>query len=813
MPKTPAKPAAKKAAAPKKATAKPKAAKTAAVKSTTKAKTKAAKPVEDDDADYDEAASGGRKRSLVIVESPAKAKTLKKILGPGFFIKASVGHVRDLPAKKLGVDVENDFEPVYEILAAKEDVVKDLREAANKSDLVYLASDPDREGEAIAWHISSLLNKPKEKMLRIEFNEITKKAILEAIDHPRQIDIQRVNAQQTRRILDRLVGYKLSPLLWKKVSKGLSAGRVQSVTVRLICEREEEILAFVPVEYWTINANLAPKDAKTEATLEANLVKINGEKAEIPDQKTSDALVEILTSNPYEVAALNTRESKRKPMAPFITSTLQRDASTRFGYPVKKTMQVAQQLYEGIDLGSEGPVGLITYMRTDSTRISDEARDAAKEFITTQYGKDYYPAEPNTYEKKGKKNVQDAHEAIRPSYIERTPESVRSYLKDDQFKVYTLIWERFMSSQMSPAVIKTKSVEFSCLNLTLRASHSTVVFKGYMAVYATSAEEEVDPEEASTAGALPEFNKGDQLVQKKVTSKQHFTEPPPRFNEASLVKTLEELGIGRPSTYAPTIATVQDRGYVLKEEKNLRPTELGKAVNKLLVNHFKDIVDVNFTANLESKLDDIADDTISWRGVIKDFYEPFEATLKKAADEMEKVLVLIEGENCPDCGKPMALKTSRWGSQFLGCTGYPECKKTKPLGKDQKPVPDDKPTDEKCDKCQGDMIMKYGRFGEYLKCSNEGCGATRANVVKTGIACPKCNQGDIVQKKSRRGKIFFGCNRYPDCDQAFWNKPIADKCPQCQSLLVEKVLKKGTFHACPEKTCGFVKEVTPVEAG
>ncbi len=754
----------------------------------------------------DEDSGAGKQKALVIVESPAKAKTLKKILGSGFQIKASVGHIRDLPQKKLGVDVDNNFEPVYEVLSAKADIVKELQEAADRSDMVYLAADPDREGEAIAWHIAALLNKPATQILRIEFHEITKKAILEAIEHPRQIDLSRVNAQQTRRILDRLVGYKLSPLLWKKVTKGLSAGRVQSVTVRLICEREEEIEAFVPEEYWTVAVDLAAKE-KNGPQLVANLSKVNNEKADLKNETDTNTVVQVLESSPYEVTAVNTRESKRKPVAPFITSTLQRDASTRFGYPVKKTMQVAQQLYEGVEVGAEGQVGLITYMRTDSTRIADEAQAEAKEYIVQHYGPDYYPETPNEYIKKGKKNVQDAHEAIRPTSVHRSPDVVKPYLKEDQYKVYKMIWDRFVASQMAPAQIKTKTVEITCKNCLLKASQSQIVFKGYMAVYRS---EEDDAEQDT--GAIPELNKGDALHLIKVNPKQHFTEPPPRYNEASLVKTLEELGIGRPSTYAPTIATVQDRGYVIKEEKNLKPTELGKTVNKLLVEHFKDIVDVNFTAQLETKLDDIAEDSLPWQGVIREFYEPFEATLKKAANEMEKVQVLIDGEVCPECGKPMALKTSRWGSQFLGCTGYPECKTTKPLTKDMKPVPEDKPTEERCEKCGGEMVIKYGRFGEYLKCVDEACKATRPLVSKTGVQCPKCEKGEIVQKKSKRGKIFYGCNRYPDCDQAFWQKPLSEKCPECSSLLTEKVLKKGTFHACSNKECGYTKEVEPVTA-
>lgn len=746
--------------------------------------------------------SAGEGRSLVIVESPAKAKTLKKILGNKFQIKASVGHIRDLPEKKLGVDIEQDFEPVYEVLPAKADLVEELREIARKCDTIYLAADPDREGEAIAWHVSMLLDNPDAVVHRIEFHEITKNAILEAIQHPREIDHHRVNAQQTRRILDRLVGYKLSPLLWKKVSKGLSAGRVQSVAVRIICEREAEIEAFIPVEYWTIATELK-KTAGDEASMMANLVKIDGEKAEIPDETTATTIVKTLKGHPYQVSSVGVRESRRKPQPPFITSTLQREASTRYGYSVKKTMQIAQQLYEGIDLGN-GPEGLISYMRTDSTRVADEARDAAKEFILDRYGKEFYPAEPHDYAKKTRKNVQDAHEAIRPTMIDRTPESIRERLKEEQYRIYSIIWNRFIASQMEAARISTKTVEVSCENLLLRGSDSKVVFKGYMAVYQGEDDEEV------TRSALLDVQKGDSLVMAAVDPKQHFTEPPPRYNEASLVKTLEELGIGRPSTYAPTIATVQERGYVFMENKALKPTPLGKTVNEVLVKHFQDIVDVGFTALLETKLDDIEGDALPWRGVIRDFYGPFEATLKKAADEMEKVVILLDGENCPDCGKPMSLKTSRWGSQFMGCTGYPECKFTRPMSKDQKPLPEDRPSEEKCEKCNGEMLLKHGRFGEYLKCQNEDCGATRSFEQKTGVTCPKCSQGEVVSKKSRRGKIFYGCNRYPDCDQAFWNKPLAEKCPDCGNLLTEKVLKKGTFHACPEKGCGYSRAVEEV---
>ncbi len=762
-------------------------------KAKSKAKTKAA--TEDDS---DGKAASSKAKSLVIVESPAKAKTLKKILGANFQIKASVGHIRDLPQKKIGVDVKQNFEPVYEVMPDKSDIVEDLRAAAAKSDIVYLAADPDREGEAIAWHIAALLENDAKNIQRIEFHEITKNAILEAIKHPREIDQNRVNAQQARRILDRLVGYKLSPLLWKKVNKGLSAGRVQSVAVRLICEREEEIEAFVPVEYWTINCDLAAKkDEKVVFT--ADLARIDDKKPEIGSQEAADAVVNTLKTADYVVSDVKTRESQRKPLPPFITSTLQREASTRYGYTVKKTMQIAQKLYEGIDVG-DGPVGLITYMRTDSTRISDEAQTEAKEYIVNRYGREYYPEEPRVYLKKGK-NTQDAHEAIRPTDVTNSPEKVKSYLKDEQYRIYKIIWDRFVASQMESARIKTKTLEIAAANCLLRMSHSQVIFPGYMAVYKS------DEDEAEKEGdRLPDLQKGDGIKLVKVNPKQHFTEPPPRFNEASLVKTMEELGIGRPSTYAPTIGTVQDRGYVIKEEKALKPTAMGKAVNKLLVEHFKDIVDVNFTANLENKLDEIADEKLPWRGVVKDFYDPFEATLEKASNEMEKVHVIAEGINCQNCGSPMAIKTSRWGSQFLGCTAYPECKTTMPLTKDQKPAPEDKPSDEKCVECGGEMVIRYGRFGEYLACTDDGCKARRPLVVKTDIGCPKCEKGEIVQKKSRRGKIFFGCDQYPKCDYALWNKPTGEKCPECDSMMTEKNLKKGTFHACSNKECKYTVE-------
>lgn len=777
-------------------------AKTATKKASTKAK---AKPKKESDSELKEKPIKGGK--LVIVESPAKASTIKKILGPGFMVKASVGHIRDLPKSKLGVSIENNFEPLYTIMVDKEDVVKDLQTAAKNASEIFLAPDPDREGEAIAWHISELIGKTSKPVRRIEFHEITKNAIQAAIQSPREIDYNKVNAQQARRVLDRLVGYKLSPLLWKKVTMGLSAGRVQSVAVRIICEREEEIQAFVPVEYWTIAANISPRADKT-ILLHADVSKVDGKKADIPNQETADAIVATLKNNPLVVKDLKERKSTRSPAPPFITSSLQREASNRFGYAVKRTMQIAQKLYEGMDF--EGKTeGLITYMRTDSTRVADEAMAEAKDFILQRYGKTHYPDTPRIYNKKNKKNVQDAHEAIRPTSVFRTPESVQGILTPEQLKVYKLIWDRFVASQMESAELLTKSIETQAGNVTLRSAHTEVTFKGYLAVYRPE-EDDNDEFQEGIEGAkgLPELTIGDEMVLNKVDPKQHFTEPPPRFTEASLVKVLEELGIGRPSTYAPTISTVQDRGYVLKDEKTLKPTEVGKAVTNLLKEHFPDVVNVGFTADMENKLDEIEDSGRQWQQIIADFYFPFEQELKKAETAVEKVHIIYDGVNCGECGKPMEIKTSRWGSQFLGCTGYPECKTTMPLDKDQKVVDKERPSDEKCEKCSGDMVIKYGRYGEYLACTDKECKATRKIVVKTGVTCTKCNEHELIQRKSRFGKFFYGCQGYPNCDFVLWAKPRGNKCPECGNLTVIKNLKKGNFEACSDtKACKWTKEL------
>lgn len=742
---------------------------------------------------------------LVIVESPAKAKTIKKILGDSFQIKASFGHIRDFPKKTLGVNVKKHFEPSYEVIPEKQSIVDDLNKSAKSVDKVYLAPDPDREGEAIAWHIAAVLDKKPEDMCRIEFNEITKTAILDAIQNPRQINMDKVNAQQARHVLDRLVGYKISPILWQKVKggKNLSAGRVQSVAVRIICDREEEIDAFTAEEYWTIDASFAKP--KSSVSFAADLVKYNGEKIEIKNDEEASKILETLEKKnvEFKVSKVSNRETKRKPQAPFITSTLQREASTRLGYTVKKTMQVAQKLYEGVELGSGEHVGLITYMRTDSTRISDEAKTAAKDYIVSHYGKNYYPDTPRTYAAKGK-NVQDAHEAIRPTYVDKSPESIKQHLTNEQYKLYKLIWSRFVASQMESATVKTNSIEIDAENYTFRASYSKITFDGFLIVYNDSEDEE-------KSLPLPDFSKGDTVKLKNINKKQHFTQPPPRFSEASLVKTLEEKGIGRPSTYASIISKIQERMYVIKEEKALKPTELGKVVNKLLVKHFTDIVNYNFTANMENKLDDIAEHSVVWQDIIEEFYDPFKNIVKKAKDEMEKVEILSD-QVCPNCGKPMAIKSSRWGTQFLGCSGYPECKTIQPLSKDNKPVPEDAPSDEVCDNCQAPMVIKYGPYGQYLACTNEDCKAKKKIVKKTGVKCPQADcDGDIIQKKSRYGKIFYGCSKYPNCNFALWNEPTGDKCPDCSSMLVKKFLKKGNKIACSSKECKYETEMETAE--
>lgn len=746
-----------------------------------------------------------REKALVIVESPAKSKTIKKILGDSYTIEASFGHIRDLPPKTLGFDAQKDFEPTFVIIPEKKKVVTKLNEIAKKCDKIYLASDPDREGEAIAWHVQQVLEVPEEKIFRIEFNEITPKAVKYAVEHSRHVDMDKVKAQHTRQILDKLVGFKISPVLWEKLRNyKLSAGRVQSVALRMICEREDEIEAFTPVEYWSIMAELDQKGT----VVEAELSKYKDKKIEINNEKEAQKIVDFLSdkSTKYEVAKITERESTRKPAAPFITSTLQREASSKLGYGVSKTMQIAQKLYEGIELGSEGAVGLITYMRTDSVRISDDAVTSSKEFILNNYGEKYYPTEANNYVKAGKKNVQDAHEAIRPSYPEKTPQSIKQYLTGEQFKLYKLIWERFMSSQMSNASIANTSVDIQAGDYTLKVGASKVIFDGFLKVYSEEKEENEleDGEQNLDKKVIPDFKKGDILKCKKVNPKQHFTQPPPRFSEASLVKALEENGIGRPSTYASIITKIQTRKYVEKIEKALVPTLLGRTVSKQLVEHFTDVMNYKFTAGMEDKLDEIADKKAVWNKVLKEFYDPFIETVDNAKKNMEKINIESDVE-CPNCGKKMLVKNSRFGTQFLGCSGYPECKTMMPLnGEAQQQEPEK--SDEKCEKCNSEMIIKLGPYGKYLQCTNDECKNRKRIVVTTGVKCPKC-EGEIVQRKSRFGKLFYGCNKYPDCDFVLWNEPTGETCPKCKSLLVKKVLKKGTFIQCSVKTCDYSRVV------
>ncbi len=749
-----------------------------------------------------------KERALVIVESPAKSKTIKKILGDGYQIEASFGHVRNLPDNVLGFDVNNDFKPTYVIIPEKKKVVTKLNDLAKRSDKIYLASDPDREGEAIAWHVRELLQVPDDKVYRIEFNEITPKAVKYAVEHSRQIDMDKVKAQQTRQILDKLVGYKLSPVLWKQLGNyHLSAGRVQSVALRMICEREEEIEAFVPKEYWSIHT-VMDKDGKL---FEAEVNKYKNKKIEINNEEEANKIKEFLLNPETEfvVDKVTKKETKRKPTAPFITSTLQRAASSKLGFGVSKTMQVAQKLYEGIEIDGT-PVGLITYMRTDSVRISDDAHEMAKKFITENYGEKYYPPTTNVYVK-GKQNVQDAHEAIRPSYPERTPESIKQYLAPDQYKLYKLIWDKFMSSQMAPAEIANKTIDIKAGDYNLKAGTSKILFDGFLKLYNDAEEDEKEAD-----AKIPDLEKDDKVKCKEINPKQHFTQPPPRYNEASLVKALEEHGIGRPSTYATIITVIQTRKYVEKKDKALVPTLLGRTVCKQLVTQFSDIMDYKFTAGMEEKLDEIAEKKAVWNVVLKEFYTPFMEVVNSVMKTAQKVNIESD-KKCPNCGKVMLVKTSRFGTQFLGCSGYPECKTIISLNNSvelddvEKEGQESQTVDEKCEKCGGDMVMKIGPYGKYLECKE--CKNRKKYIRSTGVKCPKCGEGTIVEKKSKYGKIFFGCNRYPDCSYALWDEPTGNKCPECGELLLKKNTKNGLFEVCSNRTCSYKKALEGVNEG
>ncbi len=696
------------------------------------------------------------KKKLLIVESPAKAKTIQRYLGKDFIVKASMGHVIDLPEKEFGVDIEKNFKPKYVTIKGKDKILRELKKAAKESNEVLLATDPDREGEAISWHIANALKRIKKNgIYRVRFHEVTKKAIEEAIKNPDQIDENKVNAQQARRILDRIVGYTISPLLSKRFKKALSAGRVQSVALRLICDREEEIRKFVPKEYWTIEGIFRKETSKFPAKLFA----VDGKKLDkfdIPDEKSAKELVERAKGVPFTVTRVERKERKRKPYPPFITSTLQQEASKRFGFPAKLTMQIAQQLYEGIDLGNER-VGLITYMRTDSTRISDEAVKEVRKFIKKEIGSEYLPKTKRSYETKTPKSAQDAHEAIRPTSVYRTPESVKEYLTPEQYRLYDLIWRRFVASQMEDAVFNTVSADIEGNGLKFRATGSTLKKEGFLKVYPVEVEEKL----------LPDLNEGDKVEPEEIKGVQHFTEPPPRYTEGTLVKALEEEGVGRPSTYATIISNIIQRGYVEKDKQKLKPTELGEFINDILKRLFPKIVDVKFTASVEEELDKIEEGKKEWREVLKEFYfGEFKGLLERAEKELKNLRGEEIGRECPECGAPLLKIHGRYGT-FIACSNYPECKYKESLKEEPEK------TGEKCPECGGDLVIKSGRYGKFIACTNYP--ECKYTAPITYGKCPKCGEGDIVERRSKKGKKFYGCSRYPECDFISNKPPSGDR--------------------------------------
>lgn len=727
-------------------------------------------------------------KHLVVVESPAKAKTIERILGLDYKVMASMGHLRDLPKRTMGVDIENGFAPEYVNSTDRANVIKDLQKAANQCCDILLATDPDREGEAISWHLSKLLDVNPEDKVRIAFHEITPPAIREAIQDPEPIDLDRVDAQQARRVLDRLVGYKLSPWLWRQVYRGLSAGRVQSVATRLICEREEEIRAFVPVEYWSIEAMY--KTEKKES-FKAKLTQIDGKDAELHNGEETDAAVKGIEGKEAEVTAVTKSRKQRKTKPPYTTSTMQQDAVNKLNFSSKKTMMLAQNLYEGVEIPGHGHVGLITYMRTDSTRISDEMIKQVRPYISETYGEDYLPAKPNVFSKS--KEAQDAHEAIRPTSLSFPPSALTGILSRDQFRLYTLIWNRFIASQMAPQIQQSTSATLQCGIYTLKATGVHVLFDGFTIMQPSKKK---DSEETDF---LPPLKKGDIVKNTKVNGEQHFTAPPPRYTEASLIKTLEEKGIGRPSTYAPILDTIQKRRYVTKENKQFVPTEVGFKVTELLKKYFEGIINVDFTANLENWLDKIAEGKATYKKVMTDFYKVFEAELASANVEAEK----DKKENqevsdviCEKCGAKMIVKMGRYG-KYLACPNYPNCKNIKPYSLAEGP---EEVSDVKCDACGTLMVYRTGPYGRYLKCPS--CGANKAIVIDTGIVCPKCHEGHMVQRRSHRGRIFYGCSRYPKCDMALWNEPINQFCETCGAIMTKKTYKTGKeVISCSNPDC------------
>ena len=759
-------------------------------------------------------------KSLVVVESPAKAKTIKKILGKDYIVESSVGHIRDLPKKELGVDIENAFAPKYVLIRGKGKVVKSLRTAAGKVDNIYLAADPDREGEAICWHLAEELKKAKKPIHRITYNEVTKSAILDAIEAPGEINTALVDAQQARRVLDRLVGYLISPILWRSVKPGLSAGRVQSVAVRLICEREAEIEAFKPEEYWTLTATLTP--TAVEHPFLAKLHKIGSKKGELNnygfriDEARAKELAADARTHDYIVEKVQKRERKQRPVPPFITSTLQQEASRKLRFTAKKTMVVAQQLYEGLEIGKEGSVGLITYMRTDSTRIAQEALQAVRDYITTTYGTEYLPGRSVNY--RSKKGAQDAHEAIRPTVPLRLPAELKPYLNTDQYRLYELIWMRFIASQMNPAIFDATTIDVKAGTYLFRATGSVIKFDGFRRIYMEGKDDTAVDENDSGEDnvSLPVLKEGDRLELRKLEPKQHWTQPPPRYNEATLVKMLEAQEIGRPSTYASILSTIQDRGYVNKERGRLLPTDVGRLVNHLLIHGFPNIVDVEFTAKMEEQLDTIADGKVAWVKTLGQFYPPFQIALKEAPDKMYEARKALEEESdekCEKCGGNMILKWGRYG-RFLGCANYPECKNIKPLTTDDTPAPEPEQTDTPCDKCGEPMVIRVSRAGsKFLSCSTyPKC--KNAKPIPMGIDCPEADcDGYLGERRSRRGKVFYGCSNYPKCEFSTWDKPVPETCPECNApFLVEKTRKtRGSEDvtvtvSCRRSDCEYKRE-------
>ena len=733
-------------------------------------------------------------KGLIIVESPAKVKTIQKFLGGDYIVKASVGHIKDLPEGELGVDLEKDFQPHYVTISGKGKIIKELKKASQEVQDIYLAPDPDREGEAIAWHIAEEIGDEK-NIYRVLFNEITQRAVLEALRHPGRLQQSKYEAQQARRILDRLVGYQISPVLWEKVRRGLSAGRVQSVAVRLVCEREREIQDFVSQEYWSLTASLKGKDPSVP--FDAKLTRWKGKKAKVVNEAEAMAIKAALESVPYSVSKIVQQEKQRHPLPPFITSRLQQEAYRKISFSAKKTMMIAQRLYEGIELGEMGTVGLITYMRTDSPRIASEAVHQVRDWIRNRFGEPYLPAKPNAY--KSRKGAQEAHEAIRPTSMDLDPEKVKGYLDKDHLALYRLIWDRFVASQMASAVFHQTTVEIKADDALFTAVGTVPVFQGFMALYVES---EDNPENGEQEKKLPVLSEGEALELLGLVPRQHFTQPPYRFSEATLIKELEERGIGRPSTYAAILSTIKEKGYVSLEKGKFFPTELGLVVNDLLVINFPDILDVEFTAQMEENLDKVEEGDKGWIETLKEFYVPFQKDLEMAKTSMRDVKreQIPTDAVCDRCGSKMV---KRWGKRgyFLACSSYPKCRFTREVeGNEEAKIE----TTAKCEKCGSPMVVKNGKFGRFLACSNyPTCKSTRA--METGVKCPQegCD-GMIVERRSRKGKTFYSCTNYPRCTFALWDKPVPEKCPQCESpYLIEKTGKNGTSIRCPRKECGY----------